>query len=313
MHASTLVSLLLATLACAGLVGCAASARLAAPDGFDLQGHRGARGLLPENTIPAFERALDLGVTTLELDAVVAADGEVVVSHEAWMSAEICAHPDGRPVAPEEAETLLIYTMPYSEVARYDCGRRGNPRFPEQQALPAAKPRLADVIAHAEAHARATGRPLPFYNVETKSQPRWDGLRHPDPDTFARRVVDVLRDGGVLERSTLQSFDVRTLRAARAYAPGLGLVLLVDADAANLPGDTFAQHLDALGFVPQGYSPHFSRVSAALVREAHARGVKVIPWTVNEVDDMARLVALGVDGLITDYPDRFAALRNVTK
>lgn len=278
------------------------------PD-FDLQGHRGARGLRPENTLSAFRLALDLGVTTLELDTVIAADGEVVVSHDPWMHADFCSHPDGRPVTPDEQEKLLIFQMPYAEVARFDCGRRGHPAFPEQQAEAAVKPLLRDVIAMAEAHARATCRLPPRYNVETKSRPAWEGTLHPDPETFARRVCEVLRAAGVVGRSTLQSFDVRTLRAPRRLVPELGLVLLVEPDAANLPGDTFEEHVAALGFTPNVYSPHFSRLTPALLAEAHAAGVKVIPWTVNDSDEMARLVAMGVDGLITDYPDRFEALR----
>ncbi len=285
------------------------AARVPVPPGFDLQGHRGARGLRPENTLDGFRHALDLGVTTLELDTCISADGEVVVSHDPWMSAEICSHPGGRPVTPEEAESLLLYRMPYAEIARYDCGRRGHPRFPGQEARTAHKPLLRDVIAQSDAHARATHRPLPRYNVETKSTPAGDGLRHPDPVTFARLVVGVLREGGVLERSTLQSFDLRTLRAAREIAPTLGLVLLVEEDARNLPGDTFEEHLHALGFAPDVYSPQYRRVTRSLVEEAHARGVKVVPWTVNEADEMAALVALGVDGLITDYPDRFAQVK----
>ena len=278
------------------------------PDDFDLQGHRGARGLLPENTTAGFLYALDLGVTTLEMDAAVTADGHVVLSHEPWMSSEICAHPDGRPVAPDEAETLLIYRMTYAEVARYDCGSRGHSRFPEQQARPAAKPLLRDVIAAADAHARATGRPLPRYNVETKSQPGWDGVRHPAPDAFARLVITALRESGALPRSTIQSFDVRTLQAARAIEPDLGRVLLVEPDAGNVPGETLAEHVAALGFAPQVYSPDYHRVTPALVAQAHQRGILVIPWTVNEAGDMQRLMRMGVDGLITDYPDRFRRL-----
>ena len=272
------------------------------PPVFDLQGHRGARGLLPENTIPAFLRALDLGVETLELDVVVSADGIVVVSHEPWMNAEICAHPDGRPVAPAEAEALNLYRMPYAEIARYDCGRRRHPRFPEQAPTPAVKPRLADVIAAADAHARAAGRPLPRYNVETKARPAWDGIYTPDPDAFAAAVVDVIWTAGAFERASIQSFDARTLRATYRIARAMPLVLLVEAGA---PEATFAENLAGLGVKPHTYSPAFALVTPALVAEAHAAGVRIVPWTVNERADMQRLVAMGVDGLITDYPDRF--------
>ena len=157
------------------------------PDGFDLQGHRGARGLAPEDTLPAFRRALDLGVTTLEMDAVISADRQVVVSHDPWMASAFCSHPDGAPVRPEEEAGLLIYRMPYAEVARYDCGSRGHPAFPRQERQAAIKPLLRDVIRRAESHAAHRGRAPVFYNVETKSMPSGDGVLHPEPQAFVAR------------------------------------------------------------------------------------------------------------------------------
>jgi glycerophosphoryl diester phosphodiesterase len=272
------------------------------PPSFDVQGHRGARGLAPENTLPAFRRALDLGVTTLELDTVVSADGEVVVSHDPWMSSLICSLPDGRPVPPDEEERHLIYAMPYAEVARYDCGRRGHPAFPRQEAQPAAKPRLADVLAFAEGHARERGRPLPFYNVETKSWPYGDGRLHPPPEAFVEKLWAVAEAAGVAERLTLQSFDVRTLQAARALGLPVRLSLLEE-DTGQAPEAALRDGLAALGFTPHVYSPNYGLVTEAVVREAHALGMAVLPWTVNDAAEMARLRALGVDGLITDYPD----------
>ena len=127
-----------------------ASAQPLAPPGFDVQGHRGARGLAPENALPAFRRALELGVTTLELDTIISADSQVVVSHDPWMSEVFCSHPNGRPVEP--GEDIAIYRLPYAEVARFDCGSRPNPRFPEQALAPAAKPLLRDVITRYEGH-----------------------------------------------------------------------------------------------------------------------------------------------------------------
>jgi glycerophosphoryl diester phosphodiesterase len=275
------------------------------PSGFDLQGHRGARGLRPENTLPAFRRALELGVTTLELDVVISADSQVVVSHEPWMSATICTKPDGTPVAEDEARSLNLFAMTARETQRYDCGQRTHPRFPEQEAVPAAKPLLRDVLVMAERFAEETGRAPVFYNVETKSRPSWDGTYHPAPDAFARRVLGVLAGEGVAARSTLQSFDVRTLQAARAQAqageaPPVRLALLV---AAALDGG-LASNLDALGFTPAVYSPEHTLVDAALVEAAHGRQMQLVPWTVNDPARMERLIELGVDGLITDYPDR---------
>ncbi len=266
---------------------------------FDVQGHRGARGLLPENTVPAFLRALELGVTTLELDTVIARDATVVVSHEPWMSAAICSQPDGTPVPQEQEQTFRLFEMTYDEVARYDCGRRGNPRFPTQAALPAVKPRLRDVIEAAEAYAAAHDRPPPRYNIETKARPDWDGVFTPDPETFTRLLYDVLVETGVKDRATLQSFDVRTLQAGRRLDPSWHLALLVEQEEDR----GLEANLDVLGFLPEVYSPDSQLVDEALVAAAHAKGLLVIPWTVNTMDEMQRLKALGIDGVITDYPD----------
>ena len=277
---------------------------VAAPPRFDLQGHRGARGLLPENTIPGFEKALAFGVVTLEMDGVISADRQVVVSHDLHFSAALCTKPDGAPVTEAEEASLRLFAMPYAEIARYDCGRRGHPRFPRQEAQPAVKPLLRDVIAAAEACASAAGRPAPFYNIETKSQPAGDGVLHPAPEAFVRLVLGVVTEAGVARRTIVQSFDPRTLRAARRLAeegaaPPVRLALLV----AEQRSTGLAADLAALGFMPDIYSPDYRLVDAALVEKAHTRRVQVIPWTVNEADDLRRLKKIDVDGLITDYPD----------
>ena len=279
------------------------------PPGFDVQGHRGARGLAPENTLPAFRRGLELGVTTLELDTVVSADRQVVVSHDPVMSDVFCTHPDGRAVTP--GDDIVLYALPYAEIARFDCGSRPNPRFPEQTLEAASKPLLRDVIRFAEAWAREHDRPV-FYNVETKSTPAGDGRLHPPPAEFVDLIWGVVEAEGVAERFTLQSFDVRTLQAARERALPIRLALLV-ADV-HVGSDRSALRylddgLDALGFVPEIYSPEHTLVTRPVVEAAHGRGMLVIPWTVNDRAAMERLAGLGVDGLITDYPDRAAGLR----
>ena len=275
------------------------------PAGFDLQGHRGARGLAPENTIPAFRRALEIGVTTLEMDVVIGGDGRVVVSHEPWMNPKICSLPSGAPVPPDAAKEHALYHMPYAEIEQYDCGRRQHPDFPRQATQPAAKPRLRDVIGRAESYVAEHDRPPVFYNIEIKSRPEGDETFHPRPETFARRVLGVVREGGVAARTTIQSFDERALRATQQLrddeppetAVRLAL-LVVDGTAARLP-----EQLDELGFTPDLYSPAHASVDEALVHAAHKRGLQVVPWTVNKREQMHRLLRLGVDGLITDHPD----------
>lgn len=269
------------------------------PEGFDLQGHRGARGLMPENTIPAFRRALELGVTTLELDVVISADSQVVVSHEPWMSSTICTQPDGMPV-PAERDTLYnLFAMSYAEIMQFDCGSRGHPDFPEQEPVAAPKPLLRAVLQMAEAYVEEHDRPPLFYNIETKSRPGWDGTYHPEPERFTELLYAVLEDEGVTDRATIQSFDPRTLRVARKLNPALSLALLV-----GHTGGTLEENVETLGFTPTIYSPDYRLVDRDLVDTAHVRGMELIPWTVNTRPDMERLQRLGVDGLITDYPDR---------
>jgi len=268
---------------------------------FDLQGHRGARGLLPENTIPAFLLAYDLGVTTLEMDAVINAGGHVVVSHEAWMSARICSHPDGRPVKESEEKSLRIYAMDDAQLAAFDCGRRGHPDFPRQRPLPVAKPFLRDVFlavaAHAESSSARVRRSAVRYNIEIKSRPDHDGIFHPHVTEYAGLLYAVVKEFGLVEQTTIQSFDPRALEAVHALDPLISTSLIVDNP------DGLEANLARLRFSPSIYSPYFGLLDLRQIGAAHARGIRVIPWTVNDQGDMLELIAMGIDGLITDYPD----------
>src|SRR6187455_548649 len=291
---------------------------------FDLQGHRGARGLRPENTLAAFRYALGLGVTTLELDCGITKDGVVVVSHDSLLNPDITRGPDGQFLAkPGPA----IVDNSYDELRQYDVGRLrpGSDYaagFPDQQAVDGERiPRLADVFALAQQAGNAAVR----FNVETKLDPL-----HPvetmSPLAFARALVDVIRGAGMASRTTIQSFDWRTLRLLRELAPEIALVALTDQQPdedtieAGKPGKSpWLADLDVDnhdGSVPQLvkelgaaiWSPHARDVTPALVIEAHSLGISVIPWTVNDPKDMALAIGAGVDGLISDRPDHLRAL-----
>jgi glycerophosphoryl diester phosphodiesterase len=264
---------------------------------IDLQGHRGARGLYPENTIPGFLHALELGVTTLEMDVVINAEGHVVLSHEPWMSAEICRHPDGRDVTHAEERRLKIYEMSDQQVARFDCGSRGNARFPRQQPMPVAKPLLDQVLQSVAEWSSRSGNEAVRFSIEIKSRPEGDGVYHPGVDEFARILYEVLRDHGVLERSLVQSFDERALEAIHRIDPRVSTVWLIEASRA------YEKNLLRLSFTPDVYSPYFKLVDRNLVEYMHSKNIQVIPWTVNEASDIRKMLDLGVDGLITDYPD----------
>lgn len=271
---------------------------------IDWQGHRGARGLAPENTIPAFLKALEYpAVRTLELDLAVSKDSQLVISHEPWMNAVFCLQPDGSPIIEEEEQSrFAIYQMDYEEVKAFDCGSKGNPNFPEQKLMKAYKPTLREMVTTIEEHVKTNELPLPYYNLEIKSEVEWDSILCPNPQTFARLVVDEVEKLGISKRVVVQSFDLRPLREVRALGHDLRLALLV-----YLPG-RLEDQLDQLGFVPQIYSPYYKLVTANLVDEAHDRGMKIIPWTVNETLVMDSLLQMGVDGIITDYPDRIPAV-----
>ncbi|MDG1755302.1 MAG: glycerophosphodiester phosphodiesterase family protein [Rhodothermales bacterium] len=277
----------------AGLLGCTPKVD------FDLQGHRGARGLLPENSIPSFLMASDLGVNTIEMDVVVAADSQVVVSHDPQMSAGICSHPDGTPVTEEDEQVLTLFTMSYEQIAAFDCGIRGNERFPDQESLSVQKPLLIDALRAIEAHSEVPLR----YNIEIKSKEEGDGVLHPDVGTFAELVYEVLDELGLMDRAIVQSFDPRALEAFKLLEPEATLAFLVS----NEMG--FEPNMGRLSFRPQIYSPNHKLVDQSLVDSVHGLGMTIVPWTVNETDRMEELLILGVDGLITDYPDRGAALK----
>lgn len=270
------------------------------PDGFDLQGHRGARGLMPENTIPAFRKALELGVTTLELDVAISKDDRVVVSHEPWMSSTICSLPSGEPIPTSQGRNYRIFEMTYEEIQQFDCGTRRHPNFPEQQTMEAHKPLLRDVIEMAETYMAEHQRAPVFYNIETKSLPGFDDRFHPGPKRFAQLVYDVVAEMNVTTRTTLQSFDMRTLQVAEEEGWPVRLALLIGQGE----DEGLNQNIERLGFRPDIYSPDHRLVDQRMIIRAHGWGMDVIPWTVNDTSEMRRLHEMGVDGLITDYPNR---------
>lgn len=282
-------------------VAMSANAQIFTPK-FDLQGHRGARGLRPENTIPAFLLALDSGVTTLELDVAVTRDKQIVVTHEPWMSSEICLRPDGSVIRDRDEKKLNIYEMSYEQVKAFDCGSKGNERFPEQLKLKIAKPLLREVIAAVEDHIKSNTQYEVDYNIEIKSTEEGDKKFHPTPEEFSDLVYSLLEQYLPMERVVIQSFDFRVLKYWHAKYPQVRLAALVENTR------SIDANLDDLGFKPSIYSPYFELLSADKVKYLQRKKIRVIPWTVNEAKDMRRIKDMGVDGFITDYPDRAAKL-----
>jgi len=288
--------------------------------GFDLQGHRGARALRPENTLAGFAHALEIGVTTLELDCGVTKDGVVVVSHDRALNPDHTRDKEGQFLTEPGP---LIRELSYAELQQYDVGRLrpGSDyalSFPEQQPVDGERiPRLADVF---ELVQKSGNRELRF-NIETKIDPTQPDMTVA-PEAFAEALIGVIRAAGMESRTTIQSFDWRTLVQARKLAPEIAIVALTDQQpdedtmevgkpGASLwlggfdvddHGGSVPKTVKALGAMV--WSPHALDLNPDAVAEAHALGLMVIPWTVNVPEDMERALALGIDGLITDHPHR---------
>jgi glycerophosphoryl diester phosphodiesterase len=291
---------------------------------FDLQGHRGARGLAPENTLEAFTTALGIGVTTLELDLGMTKDGVLVISHDSYLNPDHTRGPDGQFLA---AQGPAIRSLTLDEVKRYDVGRLKPgaayaANFPEQRGMDGVRiPALTELFEF----VRRSGASAVRFNIETKLTPT-SGADTPDPETFAQAFVAAVREAGLASRVSLQSFDWRTLKMAQRIAPEIERVCLtIDGGPADTlqrgaPGPspwTAGFDIDDFGgSTPRlvqaagcaVWSPRFADLAKDKVAEAKSLGLKLIPWTVNDPADMVRLIDMGVDGIISDYPNRLRAV-----
>ena len=262
---------------------------------FDLQGHRGARGLAPENTLPAFARALSIGVSTLELDVGVTRDGVVVVHHDRALNPDVARGPDGRWL---EKRGPLVHRLDFAELQRYDVGRLragsdyAKPLAAQQPADGARIPRLADVFAL----ARKAGNDTVRFNIETKLSAQAPDETLP-PAEFARALVAEICKAGVEARASVQSFDWRTLAVVQAEAPGIATVYL----SSGKPASVVLPQVKAAG--GRTWSPNASDVDAAAMKLARELGIRVVVWTVNTPAQAAAMLDLGVDGIISDRPD----------
>lgn len=276
---------------------------------LELQGHRGARGLLPENSLPAFERALELGVTTLELDSALTRDGHLVIYHDTRINTELCVNPTGEILRPD-----LISEVDQSFVTSLDCGSKPHPRFPSQQRISTSPPRLIDVL-QLEKHLGRT----PLYNLELKVDPTHESATRARLVRALSAELEAVRSlFPTLEaRLTIQSFDLELLRWVHLAHPHLRRSALFappyaenGIQEAALPEarDRALQHAKDLGVAI--ISPHFSFVDQSFITQARALNIRVIPWTVNDPERMRSLILLGVDGLISDYPDRLIRVIN---
>jgi glycerophosphoryl diester phosphodiesterase len=271
----------------------------------EVHGHRGCRGLLPENTLPAFLHALALGVDVLELDVVISHDQQVVVSHEPWLSARLGRGPQGQLLPPAEERAYNLYQLSYPLIQGCTVGEWPHPDFPEQQLVLSYRPLLREVLQQVAVACQQLGRPAVGFSVEIKSSPAGDGIFHPGPSAFLDLVVAELQAADVLPRTTLLSFDPRILQAARRAYPNLPLCLLIE-DELPAVANLFAE----LGFEPETLGPDFQLLSVELVEELRTTypALRLVPWTVNSLSDLRLVRSWNVDGITTDYPNRLLQL-----
>ncbi|MBB2145672.1 glycerophosphodiester phosphodiesterase [Pedobacter sp. LMG 31464] len=270
---------------------------------FDVQGHRGARGIMPENTIPAMIKGLQLGATTLEMEIVISKDKKAVVSQEPYFNHEYSLTPDGKSISLKDEKKYNIFKMDYEEVKKFDVGSKIHPRFPGQQKIKAYKPLLGELIDSVETYVKLNKLAKPDYNIETKLIRKGDVEFQPSPEEFVDIIMEIVKKKKLEKRVIIQSFDIRTLQYLHKKYPKMRTSLGIDEK------EDFENNIKDLGFNPTIYSPYSVLVGKNLVDKCHAAGVKIIPWTVNSVKDIEYMMNLGVDGIITDYPNLMGQLK----
>lgn len=264
---------------------------------FDVQGKAGARGIMPENTIQGMLKALDLGVTTLEMDAVISKDKQVVLSQEPYFNNEISLMPNGKAITFKDQKNYNIYKMDYEQVKKFDVGSKVHARFPGQMKFKAYKPLLSETIDAVEAYVQENRLARPVYNIETKTIKNGDNEFHPEPAEFVDLIMEVVNAKKISKRVIIESFDMRTLQYLHEKYPKIQTSLLIDEK------EPFEDYITKLGFKPTIYSPYSVLVGKGLVDRCHEMGIKIIPWTVNTIKDLKYFMSLGVDGVITDFPN----------
>ena len=266
---------------------------------FDVQGHRGCRGLMPENSLPAFKKAIDLGVTTLELDIAVTKDQQLIITHEPFVNPLICITHDGRTIPDSLDQAYNIYQMSYEAIKNFDCGSKKLQDFPNQKKLKTHKPllkELFDLVHHLNADVK--------FNIELKSKPEYYGKYTPFPKPYVALVKNEIEASGFANKISLQSFDLAILEEVNQQIPNTTIVLLVDENA------SIAARLHQLSFKPDVISPYFKLLNKENISYYQGLNYEIIPWTVNKKEDMNQLISWGVNGIITDYPNLLLSLTN---
>jgi glycerophosphoryl diester phosphodiesterase len=278
------------------------------------QGHRGARGLAPENTIPSFIKALEHGVQGLELDIVLTGENQFLVSHEPYFSHEFCSKPNGEAILRKEQLHHNIYRMDYETIKKYDCGKRGHIRYPEQQPRSGTKPLLKSFFEEIEKYAltknEENGIKKPFYTLEIKSDLAWYGFMQPLPSEmvalFIKEITTYPFYDKIKDRLLIESFDVNILNELHKQTQHIDTKFEIGFLVENKL--SIAENLAKLDFMPSVYVPYYKLLTKKKIEELHQKGLKVFTWTVNDTEKMQQLTNWGIDSIITDFPNRIPVL-----
>jgi glycerophosphoryl diester phosphodiesterase len=261
-------------------------------------GHRGCRGLFPENSIKAFKEAISLGVNAIELDVVVSEDREIVVSHEPFMSQTYCLKPNGEEIRDDEDKKYNLFEMTYSQIKEFDCGMKSHPRFPNQKKLKTQKPLLKDAICFSEMFISQNLLEPINYIIEIKSNEEYYNVFYPEPAEYVKLVLRSISGFEFKERIVLKSFDVNILNEIKIQSPKTQVSILINKD------EEISNKLEQLDFIPEFLGPYYKLLTKENVLNYQKLGFRIFTWTVNDVIDIKLMKSYKVDGIITDYPNR---------
>lgn len=269
------------------------------PDFFK-EGHRGGTGLMPENTIPGMIKAVEVGANVIEVDVYTSKDGKVIITHDPHINWKISLTKEGKELTEEEAKKYPVHQMNYDDIRQFDVGSKYYPQFPGQKKIKAYIPLLGELIDSVEQYTNSKKMSKMIYNIELKTRPDFDDVYNSKPEELVDAVMAVVKGKNIGDRFYIQSFDMRPLQYARTKYPKVTLGYLLSNT------NSFEDNIKQLGFVPHIYSPNLKLVTPELVEKCKSSKCKLVIWTVNTMEDIKRLVDMGVDGIITDYPNYLA-------
>jgi glycerophosphoryl diester phosphodiesterase len=287
------------------VAACTATRKMTIPDNYPVfykEGHRGTRGLMPENTIPAMKKGVEVGANCIEVDVYLTKDKKVLISHDPFPNIAHTLYNDGSEIAKGDAKKYIWHQMNYEDIKKFDVGSKPFPAWPQQQKIKVGLPLLGELIDSVEAYVTANNLPRPIYNIELKTSVKFDSSKYnAGPAEVVDAVMEDLKGRNIGNRFYIQSFDVRPLQYVHKKYPQIVIGYLT-------VGRNLDSNFKSLGFFPHIYSPEFSLVTKAMADYCHSKNMKLVPWTVNDKEKMKSLIADGVDGIITDYPNYFAEI-----